>query len=148
MARRNRSDSTSEQVKAIGLEPPARPAHVHLRECDTPFWDSIIAARAYHTWTAADLEQAANLAACKADIVRLQSELDSEGFVVEGSTGSPVINPKFRVLDVLVARSITLSRLLHVHAAATQGRSSDTGQRTKAERRLHAIDTSGGLIPH
>jgi hypothetical protein len=118
-------------VAAGDIEPPA---HVNLRECDWPFWYSSVRARAKETWNQSDLEQAANLARCKADIERLQAEIDAEGDVLENKRGTPIVNPRHTLLETLSRRSVALSRMLHVHAEATQGRARDTGERTKAEK--------------
>ena len=137
MAKRNPSNTAHQagtimrNIAAGDIEPPA---HVNLRECDWPFWYSIVRARAKETWNSADLEQAANLARCKADIERLQAEIDAEGDVLENKRGTPIVNPRHTLLETLSRRSVALSRMLHVHAEATQGRARDTGERTKAEK--------------
>lgn len=135
-SRKRRSDSITvqgEMYRSAGevIEPPA---HVSLRPGDRPFWDSIVRARARDTWNEADLEQAANLARCKADIERIQAEIHIEGDVLENAKGTQIVNPKHALLETLSRRAVALSRTLHVHAEATQGRSRDTGQRTQAQK--------------
>ena len=132
--KRTRIDSNAAQARMVQARVPEPPVHVNLREGDRPFWDSIVRARDYESWTAADLEQAANLARCKADIERLQVEIDAEGDVLENKRGTPIVNPRHTLLETLSRRSVALSRMLHVHAEATQGRARDTGERTKAEK--------------
>ena len=150
MAKRNRSDSAAEQVRHLSAPDVKLPPHVYLREQDWPFWKSIIEARAADSWNAVDLENAANLARCKSDIDRLQKEIDREGDTITNQRGTEVVNPKHALLETLSRRAVALSRMLHVHAEATQGRARDTGQRTKAERetkdKAKAAKDDDGLI--
>lgn len=95
------------------------PAHVELRETDWPFWASVVRAREASTWSENDLELAANLARCKADIERLQMEIRAEGDVIENQRGTPIVNPKHALLETLSRRSVALTRLLHIHPEAT-----------------------------
>ena len=138
MAKRNRSDSVSSKVQQFSSLDASPPEHVHLRDGDLPFWRSIVRARAADSWNDADLEQAANLARCKADIERLQVEIDAEGDTVVNARGTPVMNPKHSLLETLSRRAVALSRMLHVHAEATQGRACQTGERTKAQNKARA----------
>ena len=145
--RRVRSDSITAAVAAaqvqLAIDPPA---HVSLRDGDRPFWDSIVRARATSTWNASDLEQAANLARCKADIERLQKELTEQGDIIENDRGTQVINPRHSLLEVLSRRSVALSRMLHVHAEATVGRSEHQAKRAAPEQDAKEAARSS-LIP-
>ena len=143
MSKRHRSDTASEATRRMtdALSGPVQPpAHVALRETDWPFWHSIVSARAKDSWNNADLEMAGNLARTKADIDRLGKEIDEEGDTIENQRGTPVMNPKHTLLETLSRRAVALSRMLHVHAEATQGRARDTGKRGKAEQ-----ETEGAL---
>jgi len=155
--KRARTDSVAVQSKllrdALDEEPLDPPKHVHLRKGDRPFWDSLVRVRARETWNTSDLEQAANLARTKADIERLQKEIDKEGDTTTNSRGTVVANPKHAVLEVLTRRSITLSRMLHLHAEATTGDSRSAKDAAEAElaaredaARLKP-DVDDGLIP-
>jgi hypothetical protein len=145
--KRTRSDSVTAAAKAFAvvaneIKPPA---HVQLRPQDKPFWNSIVCARAYSSWTDSDLELAANLARCKSDIERLQNDIDKEGDVLENQRGTPVVNPKHQLLETLSRRSVALSRMLHVHAEATQGESREQAKRKKPEEAARqALDSMGG----
>ena len=141
MSKRHRSDTAAEATRrmADALTGPAQPpAHVKLRETDWPFWFSIVSARAKDSWNDADLEMAANLARTKSDIDRLGQEIDVEGDVVKNDRGTQIMNPKHSLLETLSRRAVALSRMLHVHAEATQGRARDTGKRGKAEQETQA----------
>lgn len=135
-ARRQRSDSASAAVaaaKAASLGPIEPPKHVALREGDRAFWNAIVGARARDTWNDSDLTTAANLARTQADIELIQAKLDAEGYVVEGK-----INPKAKLVETLSRRAVALSRVLHVHAEATQGRSRDAGKTLALEKQAAA----------
>jgi hypothetical protein len=116
-----RSDTIAGQVDKFrqasqSIDPPA---HIQLREGDRPFWDSVVRAREASTWSQNDLELAANLARCKADIERLCKEIGDEGDVVESARGTQIVNPKHTLLETLSRRAVALTRLLHIHPEAT-----------------------------
>jgi hypothetical protein len=134
---RKRSDSTTQAVAATqaAISGPIKPpAHIHLRDRDWPFWEAIVLARAADTWNPADLALAANLARCQADIDRLQGEIDTEGDVLKNAKGTPVVNPKHALMETFSRRAVALSRAIHVHAEATQGRSRDAGNKLGTEK--------------
>jgi hypothetical protein len=142
--KRKRSDSAAAAIaaaQAVALGPLDPPAHVVLRPGDRPFWDSIVTARARDTWTAIDLTTAANLARTQADIERLQSDLDTSGYMVDGK-----LNPLAALVETLTRRTVALSRALHVHACATVGRSAD-GIKALANERNASQDDDDDLIP-
>lgn len=146
--KRKRSDSAAAAVaaaQAVALGPLKPPAHVTLRPCDGPFWVAIMEARARDTWTATDLTTAANLARTQADIERLQAEADAEGFTISGANGVPQVNPKHKLLETLSRRAVALSRVLHVHAEATVGKSEDAAKALATERQ--ARGEHDDLIP-
>ena len=145
VAKRNRSDSASAAIRAIqsvALGPIDPPKHVALRPGDRPFWDAIVTSRARDTWTAVDLCTAANMARTQADIERLQSDLDEQGYV----TSDGKINPLAVLVETLSKRVVSLARALHVHAMATVGRSAD-GIKALANERTAAQDEYDDLIP-
>ena len=141
--KRRRSDSAAAAIAAMqaaalgAIEPPA---HVALREGDRPFWNAIMLARARDTWTDIDLCTAANLARTQADIERLQTRLDSEGYVLDGK-----VNPVATLVETLTRRVVNLSRALHTHAVATVGQSEDASKSLQLERSARQDDDD--LIP-
>ena len=149
--RRVRSDSITAAVQATQAAtagPIDPPAHVVLREGDRPFWDSVVSARARDTWNDADLEMAGNLARCKADIERLQQEITAEGDVLKNDRGTQIMNPKHTLLETLSRRAVALSRMLHVHAEATQGESrQQPGRAEPGKQAKAAAGADDGLIP-
>lgn len=143
-SKRNRSDSASAAVRAAqsaALGPLDPPAHVALRDGDRPFWNAIVTSRARDTWTLIDLCTAGNLARTQADVERLQSTLDTAGYVLaDGKT-----NPVAALVETLTRRTVALSRALHVHAQATVGRSADASKALALEKAASAEDDD--LIP-
>ena len=151
--RRKRSDTATSRVAAVQalskkLLPPkdvVLPPDAEVR------FNRVVRARARETWTEIDLEHAANLACCLADLERLRAEVRDEGDTIENKRGTQVMNPKHTLMEVLSRRAVALSRLLHVHADATQGRSRDTGQKTKEEKRaaeaLEIVDADDLIAP-
>ena len=135
--RRTRTDSADAAVaaaKAVASGPIDPPAHVKLRECDRPFWDSIVSARARDSWNTSDLEVAANVARAKADIERLTEEIQTEGDIVTNDRGTQIINPKHTLLETLTRRVMAGSRMLHVHAEATNGESREQRGKNAAQK--------------
>lgn len=135
--KRVRSDSATAAVKAaqaVAAGPISPPYYITLREGDRPFWDAIVTARARDTWNNSDLENAANLARCKADIERLQKEIGVEGDIVLNARDTQIVNPKHTLLETLTRRAMALSRMLHVHAESTVGKSEDAAKALKNEK--------------
>lgn len=135
--KKHRTDTAHEAVKTMvnaakgELMPPA---HVRLRDCDWPFWLSVVNARARDRWNDADLELAANLARCKADIERIHAELEEEGDTIKNDRGTMIVNPKHTLLETLNRRAVALSKALQVHAEATQGKSREQVKANKAQK--------------
>ena len=115
------------------VEPPA---HIKINERVRPFWDSVVSARRASRWNDADLEIAANLAKTKCKIEQINEELELEGDIVTNEKGTPIPNPKHRLLNELSQRCVTLSRLLHVHAEATQGKA---GKQVKGNQEVESM---------
>ena len=112
-----------------------------LRDCDGPFWLAVTQARPRVTWTDIDLTHAATLARTLADIEQMQAHIDKFGYL----SGDDV-NPAVTVLEKLSRRAMSLSRMLHVHALATVGRSGDAAGLAGMERAARAQDDDD-LIP-
>jgi hypothetical protein len=131
-ARRLRSDSAhaaAEAYQNAAQAPIEPPLCVTLRDGDLPFWARIIESKARSTWTPADLVSAAHLARALADMEMLQSQVDSEGYVLEGK-----INPAAKALEMLSKRVVMIARAIQVHALATVGEARDAGKSATAER--------------
>ena len=128
---RIRSDSATAAVQAAQnaaqgpLEPPA---HVTLPDDARPFWDALVRNRPRHKWNEADLGNAAILAVTQMQVHGLIGAVDQAALV-----------------DKLTRRIVSLSRLLHVHPEATQGRAQDQGNKLALER--EAEEQHDPLIP-
>ena|SRR5690554_4793423 len=149
MAKRQKFDSatgavTTMQGAMTAIDPPD---WVHLPDSALPFWKSITQARAAERWNNSDLENAAELARTKASIERLNTELEEEGDIVVNERGTPIVNPKHSLLETLTRRMVALSRMLQVHAEATQGKSRDQVKVNKAQAGARAVmDSADDLI--
>lgn len=144
--KRKRSDSTKAKAEALrAAAAPLLPAPlgVTLRKQDMPFWQAITEARPRDTWTAIDLTHAATLARTLADMETLQAQIDEAGYTFGDS-----VNPAFAVHEKLSRRAMSLSRMLHVHALATVGRSGDASKAAELERQARqAAGQDDDLIP-
>lgn len=150
MTKRTRSDTAAGAIEAMRgattqIDPPE---HCRVPKSAMPYWRSITKARASERWNDADLETAAELARTKANIERISEELDDEGDVIRNDRGTPIVNPKHSLLETLTRRMVALSRMLQVHAEATQGKSRDQVKQNKAQQQsAAAIAEHDDLIP-
>jgi hypothetical protein len=143
--RRKRSDSAAAAIaatQAAALGPLEPPAHVTLRPGDRPFWSAIMLARARDTWTDVDLTTAATLARTQADIEALHGDLAKAGYLLGDKP-----HPLAAVVETLTRRAVALTRVLHVHAEATVGKSEDAAKALELERNARQDKTDDDLIP-
>lgn len=141
--RQTRSDSAAAAVQAAQnaaqgvLTPPD-----YLAVCAEaqPFWDALMRSRPRHRWTDADMATAAMLARAYRDVERHEAAIADEGAVIDGK-----LNPRLALVDKLGRRIMGLSRLLHVHPEATQGRAREQGNELATER--EAEEAHDPLIP-
>ena len=118
--RQTRSDSAEVAIQAAQnaaagpLEPPA---HVTLPDEARPFWEALMRNRPRHKWNEADLGNAAILAMSQMQVHQLIGDVDQVATV-----------------DKLTRRIVSLSRLLHVHPEATEGRAREQGNALAIER--------------
>jgi len=136
MAKRAGTHTTGTQTEMAGAKMPEPPAWITLPDSAVPVWYSIVCARDYTSWTSIDLEHAANLACCLADLERLRAEVRTEGDTIANERGTMVVNPKHSLMETLSRRSVALSRMLHVHAEATTGESRHQKQRSQKQREI------------
>lgn len=140
MARKQRIDSNAAAVdvmrkSASELFPPD---HVPLKEADLPFWLNIVAEKAKAEWTAHDLEIAALLARAMARLEREESILDGEDTVMSNAGGTPMQNPRIRVIADLHARAIKYRQTLGIHNRGKNGEKRDTDKRSALAREIEA----------
>ena len=147
MTRRNPHTTSTETGNLMRSAPPPPPDHVHVPAEAMPHWWSVVRAKSADAWTPADLALAGELARTFADLERLRREIDKTGDL---TPDGEKVHPLRKLEDVLVTRSIKLTRLLQIHPLATQGRSADQGKRNKAAREARDTAESAGddpLIP-
>lgn len=122
--RQTRSDSATAAVQATQnaaqgpLEPPA---HIPLPDAARPFWAALVRNRPRHKWNEADLGNAAILAITQMQVHDLIGDVEQAALV-----------------DKLTRRIVSLSRMLHVHPEATEGRAQDAGNKLALEREAEA----------
>jgi hypothetical protein len=130
----NRIDSThvaSEMMQSALRQIPV-PNCVELEAKEMPFWETITQARA--EWTNVDLIHAANLARCMCSIEENQRLLRVEGDVIKNARDTPIMNPRFTILEQLSRRAAALSTKIHVHAGATMGEPKNSRKKNTAKR--------------
>lgn len=145
--RNRRSDSATAAVQATRnalageLKPPV---HVTLSAAARKFWPRIIANRPRDRWNDLDLTNAAELARMFADVERLRAIIDAEGDILPN--GKP--HPAHKLLESTGRRAVALSRVLHVHPEATEGRARDAGNTLRGEQQARtAVAVDDDLIP-
>ncbi len=126
-----RIDSITEQTKVAKLAHKniIPPESVTLDECDMPFFDAVIAEFARSEWTDHSLQCAAMLARMMADMEREQRILRGEGSVAYSEKGTPVVNPRKTVVQMLAGSILSMRRSLQLHARAQNGEAGDAAKR-------------------
>ena len=129
--RQGRSDSATAAVQAAqnaAAGPLDPPAHVTVPDEARPFWDALMRNRPRHRWNDADMATAALLAVSQWQAATLMADVE-----------------QLAAVDKLGRRIAMLSRLLHVHPEATQGRAREQGNELGTER--EAAAEADPLIP-
>ena len=150
--RRVRSDSATAAQAAMAnadLPPLIPPSHVPIPRDAMPYWFDIIAARAREDWNPVDLTTAAVLAKCQLSIREEEILLDHEGSVTADYLGKDQVNPRFKVVEMLNRRVMSLMRTLRMGGkAAGDARGFDAARQVEGEARQVAgeIGDSDGLL--
>lgn len=138
--KKKRTDSNDFQRGAVAVEDILPPSHCCVPDDALPFWHDIIRTKSHDLWTDVDLMHAANLAVVYYQIAQNRMELLDEGPVIFNDRGTPIPNPRQRVISELTSQSVQLSRILQVHSQATNGDSKDLKERnTKARKAGDAV---------
>ena len=129
--RRTYITNASEQARILSgalreLEPPP---NVPLEQGDRLFFDNVIAEFTRGEWSQHQLELAAMLARCMADLEREQVLLRDEGSIMRTDKGTPVVNPRRSVVQMLTGAIFNFRRSLSLHARAQLGEPRDVGKR-------------------
>lgn len=130
----NRADSARVQseIMADALKGKQPPGCTLLEPKEQPFFDLVVEARA--VWTNIDLVHAVNLARCLCSIEENQILLKCEGDVIMNQRGTPIMNPRFTILEQLSRRAAALSTKIQVHAIATVGESKQSKGKNMVKR--------------
>jgi len=139
-AKRDRIDSTSEQVKVMaasakGIGPPS---NVPLSKKDMPFFVNVLDQFARSDWTAHDLEVAAMLARSMCDLNEEQQILRTEGYITARQNGTTVENPRLRVVKSLSGDLLSFRRSLSLHARAREGDARDVAKRRSMSKDIES----------
>ena len=83
------------------------------------YFEDLVASRAKNDWSRADVLALTRIAMWleRSDI--LQKQLDAEGPVAVTERGTPIVNPKFQLVDTLERRIIMAIAKLSIHAQST-----------------------------
>jgi len=141
MSRKQRIDSAAAAVTIMTKQDLVPPSHVRLQDCDQPFWRSVLAEFARSEWTDHQLELAGMLARAMADLEREQFDLRAEGSVMSSERGTPVVNPRKQVVQMLAGTILSMRRSLSLHARAQMGEARDVAKR---QDQAKAIETDLG----
>jgi hypothetical protein len=138
--RKQRIDSATAAVRVMrgAVREMAPPGHVRMGDEDWPFWHSVIAEFARSEWTDHQLELAAMLSRAMADLEREQWDLRSEGSVAKSEKGTPVVNPRKQVVQMLAGTILSMRRSLALHARAQAGEARDVGKRRESTKAIEA----------
>ena len=141
MSRKQRIDSAAAAVTIMTKQDLVPPSHVRLQDCDQPFWRSVLAEFARSEWTDHQLELAGMLARAMADLEREQFDLRAEGSVMSSERGTPVVNPRKQVVQMLAGTILSMRRSLSLHARAQMGEARNVAKR---QDQAKAIETDLG----
>jgi hypothetical protein len=83
-----------------------------------PYWFDIIATRAREDWNPVDLTTAATLAKCQLSIFEEEILLEHEGNVTADYLGKDQVSPRFKVVEMLNRRVMSLMRTLRMGGKA------------------------------
>lgn len=138
MARRQRIDSATAAVAVMAkaAQTLVPPGHVPLTEADLPFWENVIGEKAKSEWTAHDLEIAALLARSLRRLEAEEGTLDGEDGVLVSAGGSPMANPRLRIIADLHARVIKYRQTLGIHSRGKGGEARDVEKRRSQAREI------------
>ena len=85
------------------------------------YFEDMTSVRAFNDWSRADIVALTRISDWLARADDLQRQLDSEGEVVVNERGTPIVNPKFSLVDQLERRIIGAIAKLSIHTMSTAG---------------------------
>lgn len=149
MTRKSAVTSPTSAVAIMQAGELMPPIHVPLKEADIPFWNNVVGEKAKAEWSDHDLEIAALLARSLSRLENEETRLDSEETVLESAGGSPMQNPRLRVISDLHGRVIKYRQTLGIHNRGKNGEKRDTDKRSSIAKSIES-DLSDNLLarPH
>ena len=85
------------------------------------YFEDMTSVRAPNDWSRADVVALTRIADWLSRADSLQKQLDAEGEVVINERGTPIVNPKFSLVDQLERRIIGAIAKLSIHTMSTAG---------------------------
>ena len=147
MAKKNRIDSITEEMKAAQAGPITPPKHVTLTKRQKIFFGDVIDEFARTEWTAHSLTLAANLARMLDALDEQQCKLEQEGYITIRENGTTVENPRSRVVKSITGDILSMRRSLSLHARARDGEPRDAATRRKGMKDAQSRpDDDDGLL--
>lgn len=119
----------------IDIQPPA---HVSLSDRDMPFWHSLIEEFSKAELTTHKLELVAMLARAMSDLVEQQELLRDEGMTSVTERGTPVVNPRKAVVQMLAGTILSMRRSLAIHAKGETGGNDKAAAQRGRQKALEA----------
>jgi uncharacterized iron-regulated membrane protein len=143
--RRDRIDSPTAAVKVLQatVQELAPPAHVPLAKEDEPFWQSVLAEKPKSEWTAHDLELAAMLARSMRMLQAEDAKLFDEDAVMMSAGGTPMANPRLRIVADLHSRVLKFRQTLGIHNRGKAGEQRDV---LKRREQAKAIEDGAAFV--
>tara|TARA_R110002111_G_scaffold109094_3_gene167880 strand:- start:148 stop:606 length:459 start_codon:yes stop_codon:yes gene_type:complete len=148
MSRKTRIDSTAAAIAVAKASSQAinPPSNVPLKDCDLPFFASVIDEFARSEWTAHQLELAAMLAR-KMRLLRDELDtLEDEGFSLAREGQAPCQNPRLGGVRMLDTSIMATRRTLQLHARARGGETRDVAKRRDAVKEIEGGAKSDDLL--
>ena len=129
--KKHRADTVKGALEVIAMagQDVSPPDSVPLSDDDMPFFDAVVAEFARSEWTDHSLQMAAMLARMMCDMEREQRVLRTEGSVAFSEKGTPVVNPRKTVVQMLSGSILSMRRSLAIHAHAQKGELRDIKKR-------------------
>ena len=131
-------DGVIKAAQAAASPLPKLPDHVKLNNCDLPFFEAILRARARDEWDDVSVVLAAQLARCQRNIEEEAEKLELEGSVIKNARGTPVMNPRHSVLEQLSRREMAVMRSLRLTGTAS-GDVRDLEKHRKLQRQAEGL---------
>ena len=146
MAKKSAVTSPQEKSRiAQGIGKVIRPPdHIPMTKLDTTFFDNIIQEFAKADWTMHQVELAALMAKAMADMVEQQELLREEGMTARSERGSPCVNPRKSVVQMLAGTILSMRKSLALQSSRA-GQASEPARVAPQKKGAKALEAN--MIP-